>query len=445
MNQFVTTQNAFGDMTIEAGVVIDITAATTGVFPISPGNADGLPVDPGVSVTRAAPRFAGGSGRNLSIPEAPTAAVPGGWMIQTAINEWTAEDGQDGLFKVRIADDGKVEWVDEFDEVSMTAPAGSIPIANRFACAAFVANGGLGGGSFIIDLGTATGLVTLDFNAITIPDIFRVEYDGVEVINTGYRGTSGTYDGVVVTIPGSPNGSGSASFTKSTASPTFATVTVEAPFTGTAWSFELGCPAAGAPPYTTPAGRTTFTASSTAYGQTQNGGTAFTRSVTFEGAQVSTVLNLTSDTLPDSIGAFGNVLDFYQTTVARWVYFNQYAIEIQPDGTSNLIEVGGIIAIRTNENYLDPSGSYAATTYGRDKYNNGVEFNVGIAMLVTKPIELYTYLELTIAAGSVTGVKGPYSAPTLPNNTASIKHVPISYSDGDGRVTQYYEGALFWK
>ncbi len=77
-----------------------------------------------------------------------------------------------------------------------------------------------------------------------------VIFDGVEVINTGYRGdvsyqsaldaelASRSLPPETITAPGS----GSTSFNKTTATTT-AIVRVYAPLTGTAWSFTLGCPA----------------------------------------------------------------------------------------------------------------------------------------------------------------------------------------------------------
>lgn len=98
-------------------------------------------------------------------------------------------------------------------------------------------------------LGSDLGTVTLNFNAIGVPDKFIVMFDGVEVINTGYRGDAGqqaTLDAALAarglppeTIAG--GATGTASFVKSTATVT-ATVLVYAPISGTAWDFNLSCP-----------------------------------------------------------------------------------------------------------------------------------------------------------------------------------------------------------
>jgi len=101
----------------------------------------------------------------------------------------------------------------------------------------------------VIDLGSATGIVTLDFNAVGIPDKFIVEFDGVEVINTGYRGNTSHQADLNTalanrglppeTIQSPP--SGVTTFNKTTATTT-ATVRVFAPLPGTGWRYTLSCP-----------------------------------------------------------------------------------------------------------------------------------------------------------------------------------------------------------
>ena len=103
----------------------------------------------------------------------------------------------------------------------------------------------------IIDLGTATGIVTLTFNARSIPDKFVVEFDGVEVINTGYRGSTSYQSNLntALAILGLPAetiegpGQGSFTFQKTTATTT-ATVRVFAPISNpkTVWDYTLSCP-----------------------------------------------------------------------------------------------------------------------------------------------------------------------------------------------------------
>jgi len=122
-------------------------------------------------------------------------------------------------------------------------------------------------------LGSNTGTVNFDFEPQDIPDRFIVYYDENVVIETGYWGDSSKYDyeglyrsyfkdaleGRTDPITGTtypdftnfPDDgyprvtdgySSSDSFTKSSATPTNATVEVYAPMSGTAWSFTLYCP-----------------------------------------------------------------------------------------------------------------------------------------------------------------------------------------------------------
>lgn len=100
-----------------------------------------------------------------------------------------------------------------------------------------------------IVLGSGLGTVTLNFDAQTVPDKFIVVFDGVEVINTGYRGSTSQQSALdaalasrglppeLITSPGN----GSANFVKSTAT-TIAYVYVYAPIGGTVWNFTMLCP-----------------------------------------------------------------------------------------------------------------------------------------------------------------------------------------------------------
>ena len=110
-----------------------------------------------------------------------------------------------------------------------------------------------GGSAFpsvnIITLGSSTGSVTLNFDTFNIPAKYQVWYDGVKVIDTGYRGDTAYQGALDASLNGmglpseeitSP-GSGAASFTKSTATTT-AIVYVYAPISSSSWTYNLGCP-----------------------------------------------------------------------------------------------------------------------------------------------------------------------------------------------------------
>ena len=108
------------------------------------------------------------------------------------------------------------------------------------------ADGGFGDPSIVtFDLGTNTGRVILDYEAYDAPDKFIVELDGVEVVNTGYRGHA-SYQGALddVLDPNEPivgGGRGKIPFDKNTTS-RIATVKVFGPIYGTEWDVKLTCP-----------------------------------------------------------------------------------------------------------------------------------------------------------------------------------------------------------
>ena len=133
-------------------------------------------------------------------------------------------------------------------EVTFTCPE---PVVADIPCGAGSQyNGGVAfPQTDVVSLGTATGIVTLNFDAVGYPDKFIVEFDGVEVINTGYRGNASEQTNLnnalaglglpPETISGIPDGV--VTFNKTTATTT-ATVKVYAPQTGTRWSYTLQCP-----------------------------------------------------------------------------------------------------------------------------------------------------------------------------------------------------------
>lgn len=105
-------------------------------------------------------------------------------------------------------------------------------------------SGGTGFASYAITLGTATGTVTLTYQAYNVPDRWRVVWNGVEVVNTGFRGHPA--NDPALNAAGYPSvvgpGTGSITFSKGSAYPTDAIVYVDAPLSGTAWDFTLSCP-----------------------------------------------------------------------------------------------------------------------------------------------------------------------------------------------------------
>ena len=436
MPQFTINREPVGDVVVNTGYVVDLTTTTTGTFFVGNNINEGASPYPDTNSHLFAQRFAGGSGRNMIIENVIDPAIPSGWMKQFKNQLW---DSEDGPFKCTVnADTAVLEFSDETNTI-FTAPAGSIPIYGRFECSAGAASGSFGNFEYIVDLGTATGSTVLTFEAYSVPDIFKVEYNGVEVINTGYRGTSGTYDGVPVTVAGP--GSGTASFNKTTSSPTWAKVIIEAPFSSTAWEASLGCPGGASPPYTppSPGTRTTFTGTSTTYGNSLNGGTPFTTQIVYENGNGNTRLSLYSDFVIFTT-------EFDELSSQLWSDgFPLYAVSIDDLGIATFFDHQDVIAIRAESKLIDPSGVYVSTAYGKTLVGATEDFVVTIQMDYTPPMSLYTFIVLDVVSGNVTGVRGPFSDMTFPANTSTEKYIPISYSDGSGIVNQIHEGTLFWK
>jgi len=135
-------------------------------------------------------------------------------------------------------------------------------------------SGGRGIYTITIDVGNGTGNLTLTYNAISIPDKFEVFWNNTEVIDTGFRGSS-DFNSALNAL-GYPNvsgpGSGSASFNKTSQSPSVITIVVTAPLSDTRWTATLSCPSDPTPtptsttqatPTPTPTTTTTLTATPT--------------------------------------------------------------------------------------------------------------------------------------------------------------------------------------
>jgi len=127
----------------------------------------------------------------------------------------------------------------------------TIPIGPVVDCG--VANAYSGGVVFPslsnVTLGSINGNVVLDYNVASVPSKILVKYDGIVVIDTGYRGDS-SYQGQLnnaLASRGLPpeviagTGTETASFTKSTAT-TNAVIEVYSPLSNNVWTTTLNCP-----------------------------------------------------------------------------------------------------------------------------------------------------------------------------------------------------------
>ena len=100
-----------------------------------------------------------------------------------------------------------------------------------------------------IEFGTAVGQCGIDYNALSRPDKFTLEWNG-QIFSSGFVGLS-WFDQSLINAGVDPNdintadpanGSGQLLFNKDQAQPTKATLTVEAPLDGTAWNISGICP-----------------------------------------------------------------------------------------------------------------------------------------------------------------------------------------------------------
>lgn len=128
-------------------------------------------------------------------------------------------------------------------------------------------------------LGTDLGVITFDFDAFDIPDKFVVVFDGIEVINTGYRGDTAQQTDLdnELILRGYPTetivspGNDSAFFNKTTTT-SVAFVYIYGPLPDTEWNFTVGCP----PEVTTTTTTTTETPTTTTTTTTETSTTTTT-------------------------------------------------------------------------------------------------------------------------------------------------------------------------
>lgn len=119
----------------------------------------------------------------------------------------------------------------------------------------------------------------------------------------------------------------------------------------------------------------------------------------------------------------------------------------------------GEVAMSTTASTSGFTGTYAATTEGRDAYNGGAAFDIVVAASsVGRPFlgqvaflrgapaagVLYTSLGLD-GSQQVTDVGPQIFAATLPANTSSEVFVPILESDGSGGIQQRQLGPIIWQ
>jgi hypothetical protein len=431
--QFETTLLQDGNLIVTGGWVKE--AKSSARIYVADGATDTTPGAMQVPI--------GGSGRNVRITgllNDTFEAIGEQDFIGRILSGWSLTYG----------DNGTVSLSDGTNVVA-SAAAGTVPIPRRLPCSAAGEYGGDGGGEYTVDLGSATGTVSLAFDAYSVPDRFIVEWNGSEVINSGLRGVNGTYDGNVVVVDGA--GAGTLTFNKTTASPSTAIVRVVSPYSGTSWSFTLGCPGGGSPPYpvSTLADWGTFTLASTSYGQTTyNSGTAFTLTARVEKALVTM---LGADVLPLAGSAFSGAMSRRDPGVFVGVSDTDWTLSLNSLGYSSYISDGiDIVATRSAGSYpwdpilaYDPSGYYTATTYGAATYNGGAAYGTHVGQSPGSPMQGRSYLLITESApGTIDTAKGPFFGPSLPAAADPVYPVEIAEVTSLGERVQVQDGTVLW-
>jgi len=184
----------------------------------------------------------------------------------------------------------------------------------------------------------------------------------------------------------------------------------------------------------------TFTA--TTFGEdTYNGGTAFTLTLTEDGAQQTSQAQVLFVTGTAQSGLY---------TLTEWREWTSdddadFVLTTNTDGTAQISDATDVIAERDAQSPDSPSGVYFSTAYGEITYNDGDKFRASVSLIPAVPKEAYIYVELTLSSGALTGVSELISGASLPANSATLEVVPIAYSDGNGSVIQIHEGPIIFR
>ena len=542
--QFEVFIDSLGNVSMSRGMVLDLTGAQPEYFPVGESSINDPLNETYRLSSNATTEFSGGSGENIFVSGSlanPSIDVFGHYR-KTSLPSWSKKNG----FNIQFNSISRLHEISDGIDVLATFP-GLETQRDLVQCSSLAQNSGQGDFIFEVFLGTDLGVVDFDYEAFSIPDRFIVSYNGVDVIDTGFVGDSGIYDGNNITVSG--DGTGSTSFTKSSAEPRIAYVRVIAPFSGTAWNFNMGCPGGASnanpprpPRVTNDVSKLLFTATSTTYGDTINE-SAFTLDVIYENKQPDSFFNCTSTldifsgtyypkgysrwsksvlfttaSIPQLISVSGagtfpslyldqiNETDFSDGTyflnyigsslynysisdatnvisyLAANVNTNQFISPIgvytataygaatygvtvgevlnyvefpstrvffdlysKPDGSAELHDGTNIVASISQADQLSPNGTYLVTQYGKDTYNFGDDFEILFSDVVRNTAGGWFYIQVNFNGTIVDSVSGPFFRNNMPDNTTTLKNIPIAYSYGNGVVDQIHEGTLIFK
>jgi hypothetical protein len=415
-----------GDVLVRGGVIVDLIASPTTSTLVGYYDASGVPpVDDESNSFFPAFSLSGGSGRNIFIPQTGSQIdIPFGAFYPITNNKWVNGNGYD--FSIEInSSTGQILIKDSVNTVAI-ASVGGFRLNERAQCSLAQSSGGPGTITKTIDLGTGTGICSFQFTSSGSGSTFSVVWNSTTVINV--------------------IGSGTVSFNKNLSSPTSATVTVVGGATTSGWSFNLGCPGGGSPPYTTNAVGTPdpFVASSTTYGNSLNGGVPFNLNCTFENG----IQNKTA--LANSIDSIGINLNFVQDSYSRYYesLFRAFEILIKSTG-AEFRDAFDVIAIRpvndvNPENLTDPSGTYESTAYGLSKFGLEENFFIDINLNNSLSMDGGHVYQLRFSSGVFTRAEGPiFINGPIPSNTSTLKYLPVgSYDSTTDTLLQLWEGPI---
>jgi hypothetical protein len=179
-------------------------------------------------------------------------------------------------------------------------------------------------------------------------------------------------------------------------------------------------------------------AGATAY----NGGAAFTVTTTLEtgGSVPGCLVSATSSLIDSDEFTAVSVQEYEGNALSGWfLTIDDAGVGLINDGSSDVAE-------RASGPPDDPSGVYVSTTYGATTWGDDeTEFTMHVQVLSSVPVEGWVYCSVTESApGVIASVSGPFFAASVPDNARPVFYVPIAYSDGDGNLQQFQEGAIQW-
>lgn len=466
MPQFTVSLDTFGNVRVESGVVIDITGYSPVIHRFKNSNSYAISPDL-MGATRWDPKFCGGSGRNIYVEPTPSnSSVPSGFYSLAEDYKWYPENENQFLWTIDPST-LQIQFKDNDGNVIAESAGGAFDPYGKIACSSALVNGSQGSYYYEVDLGTATGTVTLNYDAYSVPDRFIVSYDGSDVIDTGIVGDSGTYtdiDGnsVYVTVAGP--GAGTISFNKSNAYPRTAILKVIAPYMGTAWECNLGCPGGSSPPFGPISSsdyiKVPFTAPTTSFGTTLFGG-AVTINATYEGNKSKGFVDPTTLAIikqrrttvkfQSEASGIGISSDFAtewdEEKFQLWSNLESNIVfRTLSDGSAEIYDGTDVIATRPIGLILDCSGGYTSTEYGAVTYNDNQSFLTNVVMNRNSPMQdMIVFMAINRYAGSITSIEGPFLDFLIPDTTTTKVYIPLAMVHPNSTIDQLSEGSIIWK